>query len=217
MTWPHGDPSVVVRAVLAQPDYRARVAAHTPVGTSLWGLVWNWLSEHVIAPLFAPIARAIGASHAAGSALGFVLVGLALLGLAFVAFRLAARLVESQTTRARRARAERVALSAARSSADWRSAARLAAERADYARAIAALFAAALAVLDEAAVVAFDAARTPSEYGRLVRAARASAAPPFDDLTEHFARAVYARTPPARAEYDAAQRAYAAFEPAVVA
>ncbi|MDQ2857350.1 MAG: hypothetical protein M3R53_01695, partial [Candidatus Eremiobacteraeota bacterium] len=105
MTWPHGDPSVVVRAVLAEPAYRGRAAAQQPAGASLWELAWKWLSEHVFAPLFAPIARAVGASHAAGSAVGLALVSLALLGLAFVAFRLAARIAHSQTARVRSARA----------------------------------------------------------------------------------------------------------------
>ena len=45
--------------------------------------------------------------------------------------------------------------------------------------------------------------------------ARAAAAAPFDELAEGFVRAAYAREEPATADFEAAARAFAAFEPAV--
>jgi hypothetical protein len=84
-----------------------------------------------------------------------------------------------------------------------------------YAGAIAALFGAALAELDARGLVAFDATRTPGEYRRLVRRARAQASVPFDDLAERFVRALYAPERPQPADYEAAERALAALEPAL--
>ncbi len=85
----------------------------------------------------------------------------------------------------------------------------------DFARAIGALFAAALAALDERGIVPFDGARTPGEYRRLVRRARPPAAPAFDALAGGFVRAMFAPAPPQRADYDAAARAFAVLEPAL--
>jgi hypothetical protein len=144
--------------------------------------------------------------------LGVVLICAALCALAYVVFRLIVAFARPARSAAERAKDARE-LAAARSPAGWRALARAAAARGDYAGAIAALFAAALSALDASDLVEADPARTPGEYRRLVRRARAAAAAPFDDLADRFVRAAYAERPPARVDFEAAERALAALEP----
>lgn len=212
--WPHGDPDAVARAVLAQPAYR-----HAPPSTavapspSFWQILWNWLVDHVLRPLFGPIAHVLGSAHPVGAALGLVLIVIALLGLAFLVFRLAVAFIGPALARDGGGAVAGVALDAERTREDWLTAARAAAARGDYARAIAALFGASLAALDERSIVPFDPARTPGEYRRMVRQATRPASAAFDELTDRFVRAAYAPRVPARDDFDAAERAFAAFEP----
>ena len=95
--------------------------------------------------------------------------------------------------------------------ADLRTAALAAAQRGDYALAIALIFRAALSALDERELIGYDGARTPGEYRRLVRRTIAAAANAFDDLTVRFVRASYARTATTREDFDGAAGAYDAF------
>ncbi|MGH7707920.1 MAG: DUF4129 domain-containing protein, partial [Vulcanimicrobiaceae bacterium] len=69
-------------------------------------------------------------------------------------------------------------------------------------------FNAALAALDERAIVPLDGARTPGEYQRRVRAILGAAATPFDDLVARFVPACFAPAPPARSDYDTALAAF---------
>jgi len=211
----HGDPDQVIRSVLTDPAYRS-AAPTTAVQPqpSLWETAWHWFADHVLSPLFHPIARALAASRGAGTIVGMVLVALALGLLAFVGFRLAIAFAGPALAAGPRGGA-RGAGEPALSVGDLLAAARAAAARGAYAEAIAALFRAALAELDERAIVTFDAARTPGEYRRAVRRARAAAAGPFDELAERFVRAAFADATPQRAEFDAAERAFAAFAPAL--
>jgi hypothetical protein len=213
VTWPHGDPSAIVKAVLAERPYRAAphvVAAK--VHATLLGLVWDWLRDHVLRPIFGPLRRVLSASHGPASVLGVVLICAALCALAYVVFRLVVAFAGPARSAMERAGDARE-LAGERSPAGWRALAREAAARSDYARAIAALFAAALAALDASNLVEVDPARTPGEYRRIVRRARAAAAAPFDDLADRFVRAAYAEGPPARVDFEAAERALAALEP----
>lgn len=214
MTWPHGDPDVVARAVLGQAAYR-QAASSTGAARprSLLELVWSWLVDHVFGPLFAPLAHAFEAVRGVGTAAGVALVVLALLAVGFVVVRLALAFALRPLSGV--AGASTPLASAALGASDFRAVARVAAARGDYARAIAALWSAALAVLDERALVAFDPARTPGEYRRLVRRTRAAAAPSFDTLSERFVYATYAAALPSAGDFAAAERALAAFEPAI--
>jgi hypothetical protein len=215
VTWPHGDPNAVIKRVLADPAYRDAPAttAQKP-HESLIGIVWDWIADHV-RPLFHPIAKALGATQGVGTLVGYVLIALALAALVFAVFRLVLAFARPAQRRGDR-RAEGNALDVERTPPEWRALARAAAARGDYAGAIAALFGAALAELDARALVAFDATRTPGEYRRLVRRARAQASVPFDELAERFVRALYAPERPQPSDYEAAERALAAFEPALV-
>jgi hypothetical protein len=211
--WPHGDPDALVRTVLAAPGYRTAPAV-TDVAPppSFWSTFVAWIARHVLGPLLRPFARAIASTHGVGTAVGLALALLALAAIAFAVYRLALAFV-----------APALASDPMRSAgiepygdaADWRARARDAADRGDYAAAIAALFRAALAALDERAIVRYDAARTPAEYRRLVRRERGPAAPAFDELAERFTRAVYAPRASGADDFAAAERAYAAFEPAL--
>lgn len=216
MNWPHGDPDAVAKSILAEPAYRAApAAASVAPGKSLLALVWDWLVDHVFRPLFHPLAQALGASQGIGSFVAFMLIVLALTALGYIGFRLILAFVRPRGSDGRPAASDARTLDGARSAADWHRIALEAASAEDYTRAIAALFAAALAALDERAIVSFDAARTPGEYRRLVRRTQTRAVAPFDELSDGFVRAAYAEKRPERADFDAAARALAAFEPAL--
>jgi hypothetical protein len=217
MSWPHGDPDAVVKSVLAQPDYRASGAqeAATKPQPSLLEVIWNWVVDHVLRPLFHPLLGAIRASHGVGTIVAIVLIVASVALLAFLIYRLIVAFVRPEGSK-RRGSWAGIALDERLGSRLWRERARAAAAAGDYRAAIAALFSAALAALDERAVVAFDGARTPGEYRRLVRGARRAASAPFDDLTARFVRAAYAEAATGANDFDAADRAYADFEPALV-
>ena len=214
--WPHGDPNVVAKAVLAEPAYRHAAASNDAAPSpDIWQILWQWFVDHVLRPLLGPLHVAFDASKGVGTVVGIVLIVAALCLLGFLIFRLAIAF-------APRAALEREAdglraLGEERTRADWLALARDAAARGDYASAIAALFAAALAALDERALVAFDPARTPGEYRRLVRRERAAAAPAFDELANRFIYAAYAPDAPLRSDFEAAARAFENFEPLVAA
>ncbi len=210
--WPR-DPAIVVRDVLAQPAYRtAPVTSAEKPKPSLWQEVWDWIRAR-FKEFFGPVARAVAGASRVGAWLGIALMIAAFLGLAFVLVRLALAFAAPEA-RAQRNFAGR-ALVQRRSSAEWREAASALAARGEYARAIAALFGAALAELDERALVPFDASRTPGEYRRLVRRVRAEAAPPFDELSAGFVRAAFSGVPAGPADFASAERAFAGFEPNV--
>ena len=204
-----------MRAVLAQPDFRsAATSSHARPAPSLLALAWTWFVDHVLRPIFPPLARALAASHGVGTAAGVALIVLALAALGFVIVRLALAFVRAPRAPGGGSDAAR-ALARKRTAAEWRAVAAEAASHASFARAIAALFWAALAALDSPALVPFDASRTPGEYRRLVRRAKVEAAVSFDELSDRYVRAAYAPTPPNAADYAAAERALAAFEPAL--
>jgi hypothetical protein len=216
VTWPHGDPDAVVRYVLAEPAYRlSPPSTNAAPQRTLLQIAWSWLVQHVLNPLFGPIARALGAAHNAGTAAGVVLVVVALLALAFVVVRLALAFGRRGGPASGTNVAALTELGFA--AIDWRLVAREAAARGEYARAIAALWAAALVVLDERALVTLDPARTPGEYRRLVRRVRAAAAVPFDTLGERFVYATYAAGASSAADFEVAELALRTFEPAVSA
>ena len=217
-SWPHGDPSVVVRGILATAPYRHTIVATTDKPSpNVLEILWNWFREHVLRPLFhwldAHLSHAFGgAAGKAGSVLVYAIIGIAALVLAFAIYRLVVAFARSGSKDSI-ATGERLTLADLPSSAQWRARAAEAARAGDYGRAIAALFTAALATLDERAIVAFDATRTPGEYRRLVRRARATAADPFNDLSGRFVRAAYAEVVTTADDYAQAERAFAAFEP----
>lgn len=209
------DPDAVVRDVLAGAAYRhaSSETARAPDPT-LWQMIWNGI-EHALRSFFAPLAHAFASASqkGVGRLLALAIVVAALGLVAFVIYRLA--LVLMRTPRGGGGVAGRSAiLGSERDAGSWRTLARDYAQNGDFARAIAALFSAALAILDERAVVAFDAARTPGEYRRAVRRERAQASESFDRLAERFVHASYAREIPTAQAYADADAAFERFEPA---
>jgi hypothetical protein len=212
VTWPHGDPNAVAKDILAQPAYHsAPTHAHAPP-PNLWELFWQRISE-LLRPIFDWLQRTAGTSGKAGTVIGIVIIAVSVLLLAYLLYRIALAFLRPAERRGPRgASGLRLEM---RSAADWRALATQAAAAGDYARAIAALFAAALVALDERALVPFDAACTPGEYRRRVRRAREPAAAPFDRLVDRFVVAAFGPEPPQRADYDAALHAFVSFEPLV--
>jgi hypothetical protein len=205
--WPHGDPNVVIRAILAQKAFEGSQA--TPIPESPLARFVDYLlraigdAMHRIFPHAVPAAT----SRAAASSVVFIA---AVIAIAYLGYRVL-RIVDAR--RARRvslpSAAAQAAATATRHSLLQDAAA--AAGAGDYARAIALLFRAALLDLDGGALVPFDPARTPGEYRRLVRRAAATASAPFDDLAARFIRATFGAQPPQATDYDRAREAYSAF------
>lgn len=205
-TWPHGDPSEVVKHILAQPAYRAK-AAHSDAGLlRFWYEIWSWI-DRLTRPFWDWLGRLFKAGHGVATPLTYVVVTLTVALVIFVLVRLALAFVKPAVdalgqTRLSRRLAER------RSAEEWqRLAAAAAADRA-YGDAIVRLFAAALAALDERMVVAFDPSRTAGEYRLMVRNARIADATSFDTLSERFVHAAFSTKGSGRADYDAAIGAY---------
>lgn len=216
--YPHGDPSAVVRDVLRAPVYRdATATTARPPDPSLWSTLWTSFAERVLARVFDPLAKAFAHASAlgAGRLLVALVIGVACALIVIAIVRLVVRF-ERASRDGGRAQNDATPLTTARDAAGWRRSAAAAAARGDYARAIAALFNAALAVLDECALVALDPARTPGEYRRAVRRAHADAdaANAFDDLARRFVIAAYASERSDATAYAEAERAFERFVPA---
>lgn len=209
--FPRGDPSLVIRDVLAQAVFRhATATVAKPPPKSLLETIFGWFYDHVIKPLLAPIGRALGAGRGVGTAIGIITIVIAALVLAYLAYRLAVRYARRSPVRDA---AREAPLGRARDAADWVAFARAAAARGDYAEAIAALFTAALTTLDAAEIVRYDASRTPGEYRRIVRRECGPAADAFDDLAQAFVRAQFAPQPTDAAAFGIASGAFARFDP----
>jgi hypothetical protein len=220
--WPHGDPNAVARSILNQSAYaKAGTSSDAKPAPGFWDIVWKWLGDH-LGPILGPVFKrifggmlnALGKSGT-GSVLGLVLIVVSLLGLIYALVRLILAFVRPAVRRSRAYTG--LALGERGSPEEWRTVARDAAARGDFRRAIAALFAAAVAALDERRVVRFDPARTPGEYRRLVRRSAGPAAPPFDELTERFVRASFAEIEATNEDFGGALGALDRFEPAIPA
>ncbi len=144
-------------------------------------------------PIFRPLFDGLAAAHGFETVLGAAMVALAMGALGFVAIRLALAFARASSPRPAPGDGWEM-LERGRDAAAWRDLARAAATRGDFARAIAALWMAALVRFDETAIVAFDEARTPGDYRRLVRRSLAAAGAPFDALARRYVLAKYART-----------------------
>jgi hypothetical protein len=209
-SWPHGDPNALARAILAEPAYRPRPApSASPIQMFL-----DWLGS-LLKPLGEWFSHATGGS---GSQVAFVLGAFVIAGVVVGLAYAIVRILDAWSDPRARVRTPRDAragdLASARPSGEWRALAEAAAARGEYAFAIAALFSAALAALDERAVVPFDPARTPGEYRRLVRRAAADAARPFDALSETFLRAAFGEEAVGDDDYARSLRAFDAMLPA---
>jgi hypothetical protein len=211
--WPHGDPDRVAGEVLEQPAYRVPATAdHPPQPTVLEQLeTWlrHWLSTHL-----GFLHRLFTGVRGTGEVLELVVLiacGIALVVVGARALVMLAR----RATSANESPSAVTMLPELRTAAQWRDLATATAAEGRYEAAIAALFMAALRLLDEHGVVVFDAARTPGEYRRLVRRTLDRAAPAFDGLAARFVSVTYGAHEANHEDYHAVQRSYGAFAPLV--
>jgi hypothetical protein len=211
--WPNGDPNTVIKQVLAQPAYRRVPTRPDSPTLRFWYELGQWLDK-----LFSPFRRwldhALSSGHGTAQIVVVVIVAITILLLAFLIYRIVLAFAKP-VVEARRL-AVKGPLDELMDADAWRA---LAAERAaagDYARAIAALFRAALALLDEKALVPFDSSRTPGEYRQLVRRESERIAAPFDILSDRFVRAAFAQAVPQRSDFETAFEAFGALTPLVL-
>jgi Domain of unknown function (DUF4129) len=207
--WPNGDPNTVIREILAQPEYRHTTATSGHDYSPLFALLQRIIDffMHLLQPVFS-------GSHTRGLGILVVVVVYALVlgAVIYLVLALVEALVGWSPIRGRSGIGVTQALETTAPQALRRQAA-AAYARGEFGRAIALLFRAALFALDRAAIVAFDASRTPGEYRRVVRRTLPAQAPPFDDLSQRFVQASFGAAASRPQDYDAAEAAYAEFAP----
>ncbi len=198
--WPHGDPRAVVRAILADGRFRS-AAPVRPSRPSWLDVLWSRFTTFARALLHG-LDHVLGAHNPLETAIGFAVAAAAAGLLAFGTYRLVRRSARG----ARRTTATEAAALGVENeprSETLRCAALAAAREGRYREAAALLFRSATRALDERGRVAFDPARTPGEYRRLVRDAA------FDELA---AAAVVALFAPAEPRGDLFERMSGAYE-----
>jgi hypothetical protein len=186
--WPHGDPRDVARTIVADPRYALGAPPH-PVQASWFDLFRDWLGGIVRGWLHG-IDRALGAHASFEAALGFVVLFAALGLLGWGSYALVRSVMRSLGTRGRARLSLQPDGIAGADAAGLRAAAEAAARAGRYREAAGLLFLSVLRALDERGRVAYDAARTPGEYRRLVRD------PLFDALAGDAVTAVFAAAEP---------------------
>lgn len=202
MTWPHGDPQAVARAIVADPRFRGVTSARAPV-PSVWDRVWQWVGDR-INDVLAAIGHALGSAHGAVQLIGVLLIAAFAAGIVYGIVRL----IDASVRRRDRAdarRAKGLPLAMALTSTElWERAAL--ARRAHRLREAAGLmFLSAARALDERGQLTYDPARTPGEYRRLVRD------PDFETLTRDAVEALFGEAEPAHELIENMQRAYRRF------
>lgn len=204
---PRFDPNDLAKQILAEPAFRN---VHTGlVSPSFWDRAVAWLNEH-LSSLFAVAKGELAAATLA--TVGNVLLILALFAITFVVCRLAIQITAGSPAH----RNPRSSTARGPSAVpDLRLAATQAAEKSQYALAIALLFQASLQLLDDARVVRYDASRTAGEYERFLRKSRSSTLEPFRTIARKFALIAFAAMRADSDDYAACQRAIVALETAV--
>lgn len=178
--WPHGDPRVVVRAILA--DHRYQIAQQGPAPKSWWDILLQWLADWWT-KLTRPLGNVLG-NESLTTAIGVIVLVLAVLFLIVVFVHVAARFELHRRKRVARERAV-TALDQDGSARELFERALAAAAAGRQREAAALLWASALRALDERGRVRFDPARTPGEWRREVRD------PAFDRLTRDAVVALF--------------------------
>jgi hypothetical protein len=181
------------------------------VRPSFLGQLFQWVWVHV-ADFFHAL---FGRVHVAGGALsiaGIAIVVVCVLALIAVSVSLALRLQLERT------RASRVApIAPVRSAQAYANDAARAAAQGDYARAVRALFIAAVVSLDVNGMVADDSGATVNELRRALAMRHAGLVPAFSDIARAYTSAAYAEMPLDRDAYERASSAYAQIEAGLAA
>jgi hypothetical protein len=153
--------------------------------------------------------HALGERNPFGVAIGIAVVAAALGLLAYAIVVLVRAAARGRPTR-RLLVGDAAIAATSRSAADLRAAARAAAARGAYRTAAGLLFAAAARALDERGRLAYDPARTPGEYRRLIRD------PVFDGFASDAVTAVFAAEDPPDDLYERMDTSYdRLFDPGV--
>lgn len=144
-----------------------------------------------------------------GVLIGDLLIGAALVGIVILVCHLLMAFV------LRRSEVHRVVETAVELRArTFMERAQAAADAGNYSEAIAMLFSASLASFDEKGVVAYDAARTPWEYERILQIRHSSLTAPFQKLARSFVGIAFAADGATRTDYDEALGAVASIQAA---
>jgi len=186
--WPHGDPREVARSIVADPRF-APGAPSRPGPPSWFDLLRDWFGGFVRGLLHG-IDRALGANSSFEIAIGVGVLAAALGLLGWGIYVLVGSAMRSLGARGRSSPAAPAEDVGGADSATLRAAAQTAALAGRYREAAGLLFLAVLRALDERGRIAYDAARTPGEYRRLVRDPR------FDALAADAVVAVFAPAEP---------------------
>jgi hypothetical protein len=201
--WPHGDPRDVVRAIVADPRYTRGTPAH-PAQASWLDLLRDWLGG-VARGLLHGIDRALGAGSRFEVAIGLGVLAAAVGLLGWGSYLLARSYARGRGVRVRSGPGSASSEATGADSAMLRAAALAAAKAGRYREAAGRLFLSVLRVLDERGRIAYDAARTPGEYRRLVRD------PLFDALAGDAVTAVFAPAEPGAELFARMRGAYEGF------
>jgi len=186
--WPHGDPRDVARSIVADPRFALGVPSR-PAAPSWFDLLRDWFGG-IVRGLLHGVDRALGANASFEVAIGYAVLAAALGLLGWGVYVLVGSSLRSLGARVRSNPAAPAEDGAGADSAMLRAAAQTAALAGRYREAASLLFLAVLRALDERGRIAYDAARTPGEYRRLVRDPR------FDALTADAVVAVFAPAEP---------------------
>jgi len=187
------DPSISIREILAEPAFRS--VRSGDVSQDFWSDFWAWFGQQIGHLL----ERLIGAASGnTGRLIGDFLTGAAIVGIIFVVCYLALRFAASRTKPLGSEKVSEDSLGAP----SLIGRAQASADQGDYARAIAMLFAASLAIFDEKGIVAYDSTRTAWEYERILQARRSYLFAPFRTVVRSFVRVAFAAGGATQAEYE---------------
>jgi hypothetical protein len=196
--WPHGDPRSVARAIVADRRYEH---GSSPVAQpSLLDLLVAWVARALHA-LLLTIDRALGSRNPFETAIGYAVIAAAFALLGAGSYALA-RSYLRRPRAGRHAAGTAAAREGEQPAGALRARAIAAARAGRYREAAALLFAAAVRALDERGRLAYDAARTPGEYRRLVRD------PCFDVLANEAVTALFAAAEPSAELFERMSGAY---------
>ena len=209
---PRVDAKAEARAILTDPSYQAVELSDKPPPKTWWERFIEWLAG-ILERLFGGVFRAATAAPKLSEVLAIALLAVVALALVVVIYRF----VRAYFLARPRRKPEEIGeiIGPAPVAGTLYAAAREAAARGQFARAVMLLFQAALVALDRARVVPFDAARTAGEYRRMVRRSRPAAFASFDRLAQTFSFAAYAERATNEPEWNDADGAYRALEPLV--
>lgn len=199
---PGHDPQTLAREILAQSRFRIRVQP-APART-WWGALRDWLGDRWN-QLIDAFAHHVRLGEHASVAVGDVLLALIVALIIIVLVRLLLGMARENEF------ASGVAVSALEPHADsaaLHAESQAAAQRGEYALAVALLYRAVLAVLDARGLLRDDLARTVNECRRDVRRRAPRLSAPFDRIARAFTAAVYAEDRVSGEQWSDAHAAY---------